>query len=337
MSQVTTQLLQFLADGKFYSGEQLGQTLNMSRMAVHKRINGLEKLGLDIYRVTGKGYRLATPLQLLEAPLIQQYLNTYFQQPQKIDYPAPRLLHVTGSTNDDLRTLMSQSNKDSQNKGLPKGTYLLAEMQTAGRGRRGKPWQSPFGCNLYLSMYWPLFEGVNAAMGLSVAIGVALAEGLTQAGLPEVEIKWPNDVYISGQKIAGILVELEVASEWQGEATALVGVGLNLQMPTEHPAIEQPYTCIQAYQTEKIDRNYWAAWLIHILYKALDDYAQQGIAPLIKSWRKFDRFYNQPVRILMGQHSHEGIACGIDESGALLVKQNGQVKRYFGGEVSVRG
>lgn len=325
MNLIQVQLIELLADGQFHSGEQLGQALGISRMAVHKRIAQLEALGLDIFRVNRKGYCLAQPLQLMQQEAIKTYLTM----------PIPRLAihHITGSTNDDLRQLLLQ--QVLQQEKLMPGISILAEMQTSGRGRRGKPWQSPFGTNLYLSMYWPLLQGLNAAIGMSVALGVALAQLLSAEGVQDVEIKWPNDVYVANKKVAGILVELEGQADSEGQA--IVGLGLNLSMSVQQQQIDQPFTSVQEHLPTPLDRNRWAALLIDTVYKTLQQHDKKGLAPTVSLWPQFDKYYMQPVRILLGQHSHEGIAQGIDELGALLVEQDGQIKRYFGGEVSIRG
>ncbi len=320
MNLTQTQLIELLADGQFHSGEALGQKLGVTRMAIHKRIDGLSALGLDVFRVNRKGYRLAKPLQLMNKERINGFLKNQLAE--------LHIHHITGSTNDDLRFLLAKG------KTTAPGLCVLAEMQTAGRGRRGKPWQSPFGSNIYLSMYWPLLQGLNAAIGMSVALGVALAQLLEAEGVSEVKVKWPNDIYIAEQKVAGILVELEGQAD--GEGQAIVGVGLNLSMGTTQPDIDQPFTSVQAHLTETLDRNRWAALLIDAVYQALKLHDKEGLTPTVRDWPNYDRYYQRPVRILLGSHCHEGIAQGIDEMGALLVEQGGQLKRYFGGEVSVR-
>lgn len=318
---IDSALIAVLADGQFHSGEQLGQQLGVSRAAIHNHIEKLTALGLDIFRVTGKGYKLAKPLQLLNGEEIQRYLGEHASAPVYLH-------HVTGSTNDDIKALAASKGE------LPAGTCVLAEMQTQGRGRRGKAWFSPFGANLYVSIYWPLQQGLSAAMGLSVAIGLSLAEMLKNAGIADVSVKWPNDVYIQRQKVAGILVELE--GQAGGEGQAIVGIGLNLSLPTQHSAITQPYTSIDQHVAGEVSRNWWAAALIRSSLAGLQRYESEGLKPQLALWQQFDHFYQQPVTLLLGQHQQQGIGLGIDEHGAFLVQQHEGIKRYFGGEISVR-
>lgn len=320
MSPLQSRLIQLLADGQFHSGQVLGDALGVSRMTIHKHINKLEELGIEVFRVYRKGYALAQPLQLISISEMREF----------VQFPITNIQmhHITGSTNDDMKQALLQGQEFEQ------GDCVLAEMQTAGRGRRGKPWQSPFGSNIYVSMYWPLIHGLNAAIGMSVALGVGIAKHLVDQGLTDVQIKWPNDIYIRGKKVAGILVELEGQPHHQGHA--IVGVGLNLMMPTIQEQIDQPFTTIQSEMDQPLNRNRWAALLLDSMYEALMLHDVYGLKPLVDIWRQFDIYYQKPVRILLGQHEQQGIAQGIDELGALLVEQNGQIKRYFGGEISVR-
>ncbi|RUO19936.1 bifunctional biotin--[acetyl-CoA-carboxylase] synthetase/biotin operon repressor [Aliidiomarina iranensis] len=315
-----SQLVQRLADGGFHSGEQLGLEFGVSRATIHNHIEKLTTLGLDIFRVTGKGYRLAKPIQLLSSDKVRIKL------PHELRELPLYLNHVTGSTNDDIRSIITN--------GTTPGTSVLAEMQTHGRGRRGKQWHSPFGSNLYLSIYWPLLQGLNAAMGLSVALGLAVAESLTAAGIQEVSVKWPNDVYIQRKKVAGILVELE--GQAGGEGQAIIGIGLNLAMQDTEASIDQPYTSVMAHLDKPLDRNWWASELIKRCIDRLTVHDQQNLKGLLDVWREYDHFYQQPVRLILGQHEQIGVGKGIDEFGALLVQQSDGLKRYFGGEISVR-
>lgn len=315
-------LIERLADGQFHSGQRLAEELEISRAAISKRITSLEHLDLDIFKVHGKGYRLAQPLQLLDARTLRQELT---------DASQVHLRRVTTSTHDDLRALLRESGSQP----LPAGTAVIAEMQTAGRGRRGKTWLSPFGANLYMSMYWPLRDGLNGALGLSVMLGIQLARMMQDQGIADVSVKWPNDVYIGGAKVAGILIELE--GQPMSEGHALIGIGLNLSMPARYKTtIDQPYTDIQSHLDKPLVRHQWAAQLINYCRAGLQSFESNGIAEYLEDWVKLDHFYKQPVRVLLGSHEQRGVAEGVDENGALLVRQDGVVKRYFGGEISIR-
>ena len=322
-TQNIARVIEILADGNFHSGEVLGEELGVSRTAVSQYMKELAKFGLDVFRVTGKGYRLAKPLQLLDLDVI----NRALAKGSGAAAPAVHLERVVSSTNDLL--------KDRLTGVIESGSTVLAEAQTQGRGRRGKAWLSPFGSNLYMSMYWRLEQGMAAAMGLSIALGAALAQLFEQEGIYGVELKWPNDVLVGGRKIAGILIELE--GQAVGPAHAIVGIGINLQTPDWFlNEVEQPWTDVQRLLNKPINRNMWAAKLVACCHKTIKEYEQTGLSPFLKRWHKYDRLAMQPVKIIMGDKEIVGIAEGIDENGALLLKREGKLERYHAGEVSLR-
>ncbi|WP_318403538.1 bifunctional biotin--[acetyl-CoA-carboxylase] ligase/biotin operon repressor BirA [Photobacterium leiognathi] len=310
-------LIQLLADGSFHSGEKLGQALGISRAAIAKQIKVIQGWGLDIFRVQGKGYCLASPIELLNKDNILAKSNCAHLE----------LIPVIDSTNQYLLDRVGQ---------LPSGSVCLAEYQEAGRGRRGRQWLSPFGSNLYLSIYWRLDAGMAAAMGLSLVVGVAIAETLQQLSAPDVRVKWPNDIYYKDQKLAGILVEMTGQA---GDAAHLViGMGLNVSMPIKEQAeITQAWTNLAQACDNLPSRNQLAAQLIAHLTQTLIDYEQQGLTGFVERWNKIDNFLNRPVKLLIGERTIEGIARGIDAQGALLLETDEGVTPYIGGEISLRG
>ncbi len=313
---VPLKLIGLLADGEFHSGEQFGDTLGMSRAAVNKHIQTLREWGVDVFTVPGKGYRLHSPMQLLDEEKIRALL--------------PRggvtVLPVIDSTNQYLMENIAS---------LSSGDACVAEYQMAGRGRRGRQWVSPFGANLYLSLYWRLEQGPAAAIGLSLVIGIIMAEVLHELGAGEVRVKWPNDLYLRDRKLAGILVEI---SGKAGDAAHLViGAGINLAMrEMAEPVINQGWINLQEADIH-IDRNALAAKLINELRLALPVFERDGFAAFAARWRVLDNFYNRPVKLLIGEREIQGIARGIDAQGALLLERNGEIKPYLGGEISLRG
>ncbi|KAA5962364.1 bifunctional biotin--[acetyl-CoA-carboxylase] ligase/biotin operon repressor BirA [Pantoea sp. M_9] len=312
---VPLKLAALLADGEFHSGEHLGEALGMSRAAVNKHIQTLKSWGLDVFTVTGKGYSLAAPLQLLDKALIQAHLKT----------PGIAVIPVIDSTNQYLLDRMNQ---------LESGFACVAEYQQAGRGRRGRKWFSPFGANLYLSMYWRLEQGPAAAMGLSLVIGIVMAEVIQSLGAENVRVKWPNDLYLNDRKLAGILVELTGKT---GDAAQIVmGAGINLGMRGEGTSeINQGWINLQEAGVT-IDRNQLAASIINSLRAALPLFERDGLAPFVHRWEKLDNFINRPVKLLIGEREVYGIARGIDKQGGLLLEQEGVIKSWVGGEISLR-
>ncbi|GAA3901439.1 MULTISPECIES: bifunctional biotin--[acetyl-CoA-carboxylase] ligase/biotin operon repressor BirA [Gibbsiella] len=310
---VPLKLVALLADGNFHSGEHLGEALGMSRAAINKHIQTIREWGLDVFTVPGKGYSLPAPIQLLDAERIIRLLDE-----QRIT-----VLPVVDSTNQYLLDRIAE---------LQSGDACVAEYQQAGRGRRGRRWVSPFGANLYLSMFWRLEQGPAAAIGLSLVIGIVMAETLQRLGAENVRVKWPNDLYLNDRKLAGILVELTGKT---GDAAQLViGAGINLAMRDTH-TIDQGWINLQEAGID-IDRNELTATLLNELRRTLPQFEQQGLAPFVARWRQLDNFIDRPVKLLIGEQQIFGIARGIDQQGALLLEQEGVIKPFIGGEISLR-
>jgi len=308
-------LISILANGEFHSGEQLGERLGMSRAAINKHVQTLRDWGVDVFTVPGKGYSLPEPIQLLSQDLISSQIN----QGQVAVLP------VIDSTNQYLLDRIGT---------LQSGDACVAEYQQAGRGRRGRKWFSPFGANLYLSMYWRLEQGPAAAIGLSLVIGIVMAEVLRDLGASQVRVKWPNDLYLQDRKLAGILVEL--TGKTGDAAQIVIGAGINLAMrQVESDVINQGWINLQEAGIA-IDRNTLAARLINELRAALELFEQEGLTPYLSRWEKLDNFINRPVKLIIGDKEIVGISRGIDAQGALLLEQDGAIKPWMGGEISLR-
>jgi BirA family biotin operon repressor/biotin-[acetyl-CoA-carboxylase] ligase len=312
---VPLKIISLLADGEFHSGEHLGESLGMSRAAINKHIQTIREWGLDVFTVPGKGYSLPAAINLLDAELILGLLED----------KRVTVLPVVDSTNQYLLDRLAE---------LASGDACIAEYQQAGRGRRGRQWISPFGANLYLSMFWRLEQGPAAAMGLSLVIGIVMAEVLQRLGAEQVRVKWPNDLYLNDRKLAGILVELTGKT---GDAAQLVlGAGINMAMrETNASQIDQRWINLQEAGIT-IDRNELAAKLLNELRNSLRQFEIDGLAPFISRWRKLDNFIDRPVKLLIGEQQIFGIARGIDQQGALLLEQEGVIKPFIGGEISLR-
>ncbi|ACT08695.1 bifunctional BirA, biotin operon repressor/biotin--acetyl-CoA-carboxylase ligase [Dickeya chrysanthemi Ech1591] len=313
---VPLKLISILSSGEFYSGEYLGELMGMSRAAINKHVQTIKEWGLDVYTVTGKGYALSSPIQLLDADKIRS----------EIPDGNIAVLPVIDSTNQYLLDRLDS---------ISSGDACIAEYQQAGRGRRGRQWFSPFGSNLYLSLYWRLEQGPAAAVGVSLVIGIIMAEVLHQLGAEGVRVKWPNDLYLNDKKLAGILVELNGRT---GDAAHLViGAGINLRMNSSGSnVINQDWINLQDAGID-IDRNMLAVKLITELRTALTVYEQQGLTPFISRWSTLDNFYNREVKLIVGNREIIGVDKGIDRQGALLLEKDGEAQPYIGGEISLRG
>lgn len=319
---VREHLIKSLANGDFVSGQDIGDELDISRTAISKHIKALIDMGLDIYSVTGKGYKLAQSLDLLSVDKINQQLSS-LSQPCEVEVHS-----LIDSTNSYLmRRLPNQ---------VSQGQVCLAEYQSAGRGRRGRQWISPFGSQIYLSMYWYLEQGLSAAMGLSLVTALAVSDAIYTTTNIQVQLKWPNDVYLDGVKLAGILIDLE--GQALEPSHSVIGIGLNLAMPPQAAQqIDQKWTDLQSHCQSKIDRNALSSQLISALLKRLQQYQQSGLAVMLNEWHARDLYLNKRVKLLTGENITKGICRGVNNQGALMLEVDGQVKPVYGGEVSLRG
>jgi BirA family biotin operon repressor/biotin-[acetyl-CoA-carboxylase] ligase len=318
---IREQLIHALAQGDFVSGQQLGEQIGVSRAAISKHIKVLSEIGLDVFRVTGKGYKLAKPLHLLnEREIIKQM--------QALDCRTKVEVHsMIDSTNAYLMRKLTTN--------LESGTACVAEYQSAGRGRRGRQWLSPFGSHIYLSVYWQLEQGIAAAMGLSIVAAIAISNTLKSLYQLDVELKWPNDIYVKGEKLAGILIELEGQS--YGPGACVIGIGLNVNMPASSAeVIDQPWTDLSRHIEGELDRNLLVAKLICELRSLLIRHQNSGLSSLLSKWHQLDVFLDQGVTLLTGARQVHGICRGINSQGALMLEVDGKLQPVYGGEVSLR-
>jgi BirA family biotin operon repressor/biotin-[acetyl-CoA-carboxylase] ligase len=319
------ELLRLLADGELHSGEDLAAVLAVSRAAVWKQLRQLSVWGIECTGERGHGYRLAQPLDLLDAAAIRQGM---------LQFATDRLRNLVvheaiASTSDALLAIDD----------LPPGRFdaCLAEFQTAGRGRRGRRWLAPFGSGLCLSVNW-CFRDAPAALGaLSLAAGVAVLRVLERQGVCGAGLKWPNDIVHEGRKLGGILIDLR--GEAAGPAYVVIGIGLNLRLPA------RTREALQAEGIEAVDlaaigatprRSAAAGALVGELVLALEEFEARGFAAFAEEWRDADALAGRLVRVLQGEQAQDGVARGVDQDGALLLDAGGTRRRVLSGEVTVR-
>jgi BirA family biotin operon repressor/biotin-[acetyl-CoA-carboxylase] ligase len=318
-------IIHLLADGRFHSGEELARVYGISRAAVWKHIQILKGwLQMDIHSVRGRGYRLERALELLaEEEILAAMTAEGRSRLQQLE-----LHHDIDSTNGYLleRSL----------DGGASGHACLAERQSAGRGRRGRRWVSPYGSSIYLSILWRFPVGPAQLGGLSLAAGLTVARCLADLGFEGIGLKWPNDVLCNGRKLAGLL--LEVAGEAEGPSRVVLGLGLNVALgEREGKEIDQPWIDLKRLAADReLSRNRLAGQLLSNLLDTLARYQQEGLDPWVGDWPHFDLYHGKPVTLTMGERKIEGIHRGIDSSGALLLEHQGEITSYHGGEVSLR-
>lgn len=304
-----------LADGELHNGAALAEELGITRAAVWKRMQSLREMGLEISGTAGDGYRLPHAVDLLRAEAIRERLRSSDVE-----------VEVAGAVDSTNARLTEQ--------GWPHGKALVAEAQTAGRGRRGRGWQSPPGSGLYLSLAWRFESGLAGLAPLSLVVGLSAAETLRETSGAPVTVKWPNDLFVADAKLGGCLVELGGAAE--GPCRAVIGIGINLFRTPAMDSVDQAWTALETHG-EAVERNRLAAALIDALSTALARFDREGFDEFLDRWADFDRLDGREVRVIGGGDSvARGIARGVDGQGRLKLETGGKIRAIASGEVSVR-
>lgn len=313
-------LLRLLQDGHFHSGEALGAALGVSRSAIWKQLQALQaELGLPIYKVRGRGYRLESPLLLLDESAMAGDADC-------LSWPIKVLSSIDSTNAEALRRL-------EQGHAAP--FIILAEQQSAGRGRRGRSWMSPFAENLYYSLVLQVSGGMRQLEGLSLVVGLALLQALRDAGMVSVGLKWPNDVLADGRKIAGILLEL--SGDPADVCHVVIGIGVNVNMTAAGgERIDQPWTSMAHELKRYIDRNALVCALNRQLSSYLQQHQEHGFVSLKDEWQVNHLWQGRTVVLTTGAQPIEGEVLGIDSTGAICLRVAGQERVYSGGELSLR-
>lgn len=315
-----------IADGRFQSGEELAHRLGVSRSGVWKAANALRELGATIHAVRNRGYRLAVPAEPLDPDRIRATMGKGMRS-------RIRSLDVTWSTDSTNTELLNRAN-------LRPGVseVLLAEHQTAGRGRRGRAWLAPPGGAICLSLSWTFPQVPRDLGALSLVIGVCVLRALTAQGVQGARLKWPNDVLFDGRKLGGILIELR--AEAAGPTYVVVGIGLNVALGA--PLLRQiqdmglPAIDLRTASSQPISRNAMAASLVEACLHGLAEFEREGFKPFLEEWQEADALRGQVVNVISAEGDAQGLARGIDASGALLVETPQGLRKFISGEVTVR-
>ena len=315
-------LLRLLCDGRWRSRESICAELGCTPSALHEAGEGLAAWGVAMQSRDGRAYALAQPFIPLDAERMREALPiTAPGLPLDIE-----VLTEVDSTNAQLLREPGDSPR-----------ACVAEYQSAGRGRQGRTWISPFGANLCLSLKWHFETTPSAVSALSIAAGVAVARSLAELGLSSVGLKWPNDVLVHDRKLAGILIERRARPG--GGSTVVVGVGVNVGISRQQGmAIDRPWTSVaEALQlAAPVDRNRLAASLLSHLASTLRVFSTRGIEPFRGEWSRLDSLCGRTVRALSPQGVVEGVAEGIAEDGALLLRTGNWVQRIRASDVTLR-
>ncbi|MGE8454768.1 MAG: bifunctional biotin--[acetyl-CoA-carboxylase] ligase/biotin operon repressor BirA [Pseudomonadales bacterium] len=312
-------LLELLKDGRFHSGQALGEALGVSRSAIWKQLQLLEvELGLVIHKVRGRGYQLATPITLLNSAEISRCSSSSGAWDV-------RIFDSVDSTNAEaLRSIEG---------GSVAPFLVLAERQTAGRGRRGRKWVSPFAENIYYSLVLRIDGGLRQLEGLSLVVGLAVMHTLREYGVPGAGLKWPNDILVGRKKVAGILLEL--VGDPADVCHVVLGIGINVNMQSAEE-VDQEWTSVRLESGKVIDRNQLVARLGEILVAYLERHRLNGFSAIQGEWEQGHLWQGRAVSLIAGVNKVDGVVLGIDRQGALRLSVEGEEKTYSGGELSLR-
>jgi BirA family biotin operon repressor/biotin-[acetyl-CoA-carboxylase] ligase len=322
------ELLALLADGQMHAGPALASRLGVTRTAVWKLVADLRKSGVDIESVERRGYRLAVPCELLDAASIRRAA-------EQAGGPLPgdlEVLFAVDSTNEYLYAAPAPP------AGQPR--IVFAEIQRAGRGRRGRSWLAPFGSGLTFSIAWSYPDLPAELSALSLAVGVTVADTLRAEGARDAMLKWPNDVVWRHRKLGGLLIQLKL--EAGGAASVVVGLGLNLSLPESaraHLATPEatPVADLREAAGGRVPgRNALAGRLVAAMCAGLERFGREGYSPFAARWQELDSLSGADVRVSQSAGSVDGRALGADRDGALRVDVGGRVERFLAGDVSLR-
>ena len=323
MNELTFPILHLLTDGKFHSGETIAQQLKVSRATVWNALQDAEKLGIEIFSVRGRGYKLPQPVTLLNE---QAILSAMGKQNALLKLEIHDHLE---STNTYLMKKIGE--------GQTHACCVAANLQTNGRGRRGRSWQAGLGASLTFSVLWPFQCGAAGLSGLSLAVGIALIRSLHHFGVSKAQLKWPNDVLIGREKLAGILIELQ--GDMEGPSVAVIGVGINLNLPNRlKQQIDQPVTDLASVLPTTINPNALLGELLKHLTDILSTFEQRGFASVRDEWTQYHAYHLQAVKMLHPDGRETvGTVINVAEDGNLLVKTALGERRFSSGEISLRG
>lgn len=353
-------LLRQLSDGDFHSGEDLAERVGLTRARVSQLLRQAETAGLSLERVRGRGYRLKVAPDFLDAAAVRERLTALGAKVAKpgTSIPRPQVpveedLGLNGlerptfdrtppalqvEVSDQMDSTSSELLRRASRRDIH-GALLAAEWQTAGRGRRGRPWTAVAGGSLTFSMGWRFEQGAGFLAGLSLAVGVAVARALEKEGFAGIELKWPNDLVFRHHKLGGILIELN--GDALGPSTVVVGVGLNVKLPRDaRREIAQPVTDLAAVAgrgAKPIDRNRLLARLASELSAMFAAYAEGGFAPIAAEWQQRHAYQGKPVKLVLPDGAAvKGTVAGVDASGALVLADGPRRSRFLSGELSLR-
>ncbi len=306
----------------FVSGQELSEGLGVSRTAVWKVIRQLEEEGYVFEAVRNKGYRLVTEPDLLTKAAISERLSTEWAGQEVCSF-------------DEIDSTNNEAKRQAEI-GAPHGLLVISEVQTAGRGRMGRPWSSPAGSGIWMSLLLRPSLAPIQASGLTLVMALAIREAIVTLTGAECRIKWPNDIVADGKKVCGILTEMSAEPDRINHV--VIGVGINVTDDSFPEEIRDRAISIWQVCGQKIQRAELVAEILKTFERFYEQYLQSGdMSTLLDAYNAALINCGQTVRVLDPKGEYEAVARGIIPSGALIVEKDGQTREIISGEVSVRG
>lgn len=318
------EILKMLRESDDYvSGQQICEKFGVSRTAVWKAINQLKEEGYQVEAVRNRGYHIVDSPDVITAEELISQITT--------EWAGKKVFYYDAADSTNIRA------KQLGEEGALHGTLVVADQQNAGRGRRGRKWESPKGCSIYMSILLrPEFPPVKAPM-LTLVMALSVAEALKESTGLHYEIKWPNDIILNGKKLVGILTEMSTEIDYINHV--VIGVGININMAEFPDGLSERATSLRIEMGHVVKRSPIIAAVMRRFEKNYSLFTET------QNLEKMSREYNgllvnreKEVRILGAKEEYNAYALGVNDEGELLVRrEDGTEEAIFAGEVSVRG
>ena len=322
MRPLAFRVLRALSHQHFVSGTTLAKTFGVSRSAISDALMDASDQGIEIFKLTRRGYRLAAPLDLLDLDVLREHLGEAIR---RVDID---IVETIASTNSELAQRAVA--------GAPGGTCIAAEIQTDGRGRRGRNWTSGLATSLTFSLLWRFERGAAQLGGLSLVVGLAIVRALRNRDVVAVCVKWPNDIVLEGKKLGGVLIETQ--GDMLGPTAVVIGIGINVRLPeTVGAGIDQPVTDVQSQLADTISRSVLLAVVLRELVLILEQFGVTGFAAFRDEWIACHALHDCTVRV-MREHTEafDAVVRDVALDGSLIVDSGGRRMVLSSAEISVR-
>ena len=314
---LTLPILRILADGQFHSGVALAKYFNTQPSQIRNALQAALALDVEVLAVRGRGYCLLRKVDFLEINAVLAIIGK---------------LNLILEIHDCLASTNSYLMQNAFH--YPHPSCIASQLQTQGRGRGGRSWQSGLGTSLTFSLLWRFACGAKALVGLSLVVGVALIRALRSLGVNAAMLKWPNDVLVHGAKLAGVLIELQ--GGMASVCTAIIGIGINLNLhPAVQQRIDQPATDINQYLS--ICSSTLLGTLLKALVLVLVEFEQRGFPALREEWIGYHAYHQQAIVLHSADgNTLSGRVIGVAKDGALLVMSANGEQRFLAGDIQLR-